>query len=86
MRLGSQPLNEVFSQVAVPVADLLTRGAFLGAWRLMAIDGFEWDMPDTKENAAVFGHAGSGGNRSAFPKARVVTISERETRLITQRS
>jgi hypothetical protein len=42
----------------------------------MAIDGFEWDIPDTKENAAVFGYAGSGGNRSAFPKARVVTISE----------
>jgi hypothetical protein len=51
-------------------------GAFLGSWRLMAIDGFEWDAPDTKQNAAVFGYAGSGGNRSAFPKARVVTISE----------
>jgi Insertion element 4 transposase N-terminal len=40
-RLGSEPLVELFSQVAVPVADLLTRGGFLGAWRLMAIDGFE---------------------------------------------
>ena len=75
-RLGSQPLAELFSQVAVPVADLLTQGAFLGVWRLMAIDGFEWDVPDTKANAAMFGYAGSGANRSAFPKVRLVTISE----------
>lgn len=26
-------------------------------WRLMAIHGFEWDAPDTKENAAAFGLA-----------------------------
>ena len=45
-------------EVAVPVADQLTRGAFLGAWRLMAIDGFEWDAPDTSENAAAFGFPG----------------------------
>jgi len=75
-RLGSQPLAELFSQVAVPVADLLTQGAFLGVWRLMAIDGFEWDVPDTKANAAMFGYAGSGANRPAFPKVRLVTISE----------
>lgn len=75
-RLGPEPVVEVFSQVAVPVADLLTQGAFLGAWRLMAIDGFEWDVPDTKQNAAVFGYAGSGESRSAFPKVRVVTVSE----------
>jgi hypothetical protein len=42
----------------------------------MAIDGFEWDAPDTPENAAAFGYAGSGESRSAFPKVRVVTISE----------
>ena len=41
--------------VSRPVADQLTRGAFLGPWRLMSIDGFEWDAPDTKENVAAFG-------------------------------
>jgi hypothetical protein len=75
-RLGSGPMAEVFEAVAVPVADLLTPGAWLGPWRLMAIDGFDWDVPDTGENAAEFGYAGSGENASAFPKARVVTISE----------
>jgi hypothetical protein len=44
------------ARVAVPVAGQLTRGAFLGAWRLMSIDGFEWDVPDTPGNAAAFGY------------------------------
>jgi hypothetical protein len=42
-RLGDEPLAEPFSRVTVPVAEELTQGAFLGSWRLMAIDGFEWN-------------------------------------------
>ena len=41
----------------------------------MAVDGFEWDAPDSRENAEAFGYAGperTGG----FPKVRVVTVSE----------
>jgi len=77
-RLGSEPLKELFAEVAVPVAEELTRGAFLGRWRLMAIDGFEWDCPDTKENAAAFGYSGvdAQDGRAAYPKVRVVTVSE----------
>jgi hypothetical protein len=74
-RLGFEPLAGIFAQVAVPVADLLTRGAFLGGWRVMAIDGCEWDAPDTPANAAAFGYPG-GGKEPAFPKVRVVAISE----------
>ncbi len=78
-RLGYEPLQELFGKVAQPAADLLTRGAFLGGRRLMAIDGFEWDAPDTPENAAEFGYAGKAAgdpDRPAFPKVRVVTVSE----------
>ena len=52
------------------------RGSFLRGWRLLAIDGFELDVPDTPANAAEFGYAGSGQNRSAFAKARVVALCE----------
>jgi hypothetical protein len=75
-RLGAEPLAGIFAQVAVPVADQLTRGAFLGPWRLMSIDGFEWDVPDTPGNASAFGYPAGGRERPAFPKVRVVTISE----------
>jgi Insertion element 4 transposase N-terminal len=74
-RLGPEPMAQVFSQVAEPVADLDTAGAFLGPWRLMSVDGMEWDVPDTPANRAAFGVRG-GGDRAAFPKARVVTVSE----------
>jgi hypothetical protein len=62
-RLGPEPLELLFGKVAVPVAGELTRGAFLRDWRLMAIDGFELDVPDTPANAAAFGYpAGAGAS------------------------
>jgi hypothetical protein len=70
MALASEAPNA--AQTALGTA----RGAFLREWRLLAIDGFEADVPDSDDNIAEFGYAGSGDNRSAFPKARVVAIAE----------
>lgn len=84
-RLGPQVLAEVFEAVAAPVAEPVApgpvgagpwRGAWLDRWRLLAIDGFDVDVPDTPVNADEFGYAGSGANRSAYPKARVVALAE----------
>jgi hypothetical protein len=75
-RLGAEPMQELFRQVAGPVADLDTGGAFLGRWRLMSIDGMEWDVPDTPANRAFFGSPAGGGGAAAYPRARVVTVSE----------
>jgi hypothetical protein len=75
-RLGPMVLAEVFEQVAGPVATRSMRGAWLRGWRLLAIDGFDVDLPDTDANVAEFGYAGSGESRSAFPKARVVALAE----------
>ena len=75
-RVGSQVMADVFEGVAQPVATRSTRGAWLRRWRLLAIDGFDVDVADTPENVAEFGYAGSGDNRSAFPKARVVALAE----------
>ncbi len=86
-RLGRLVMREVFERTcgpvagdAWPVAGLVAvgraRGSWLRRWRLLAIDGFEVDLPDTPENAGEFGYAGSGENRSAFCKARVVALAE----------
>jgi hypothetical protein len=75
-RLGPEPMAELFGQVAVPVAELDTAGAFLGAWRLMSLDGMEWDVPDTAANREAFGAKAGGDGVSAFPAVRVVTVSE----------
>ena len=73
---SAQVLRETFYRVAEPVATSETRGAWLRGWRLMAIDGFDLDLPDSAENAAEFGYAGNDQTRSAFPKARVVAVVE----------
>lgn len=86
-RLGRNVFPELFERCCGPVAGEAgltaeavalgtARGSFLRRWRLLAIDGFEIDVPDSTENAAEFGYAGSGDNRSAFPKARVVALAE----------
>jgi hypothetical protein len=86
-RLGRGVFRELFERCCGPVAGEAgltaqavalgtARGSFLRRWRLLAIDGFEVDVPDSKQNAAEFGYAGSGDNRSAFPKARVVALAE----------
>ncbi|SDL51177.1 Insertion element 4 transposase N-terminal [Nonomuraea maritima] len=46
-RLGTEVVREVFERVACPAATRATAGAWLGPWRLMAIDGFTLDLPDT---------------------------------------
>jgi Insertion element 4 transposase N-terminal len=86
-RLGRAVLPELFERTCGPVAGTpgptaavealgTARGSFLRRWRLLGIDGFDIDLPDSKANAAEFGYAGSGDNRSAFPKARVVALAE----------
>ena len=75
-RLGPEPLAGVFSRVAEPVAGLDTIGAFFGTWRLMSVDGMEWDVPDTEANRAAFGSRGGSEGPGAYPKIRVVTVSE----------
>ena len=75
-RLGPDVLRTVFEQVAVPVGQVDTHGVCLRRLRLMAVDGFEFDLPDAPANAKAFGYAGSGDSQSAFPKARVVALAE----------
>jgi len=75
-RLGPGVMPEVFEGIAEPVATADTRGAWLRGWRLLAIDGFDVDLPDSPGNLEEFGVAGSGANASALPKARVVALAE----------
>jgi hypothetical protein len=86
-RLGAAFMPELAARVFGPVAGEpgrlaavtaigRARRAFACGLRLVAIDGFELDAPDSEANATEFGYAGSGGNRSALPKVRVVTVTE----------
>jgi len=74
-RLGPEPMQELFERVAVPVAELGTKGAWLGSRRLMAVDGFVLDVPDTNSNVEEFGLQ-STEPRSSYPQARVLGLGE----------
>src|SRR5216110_3547887 len=65
-RLGPAVMADVFEGVAQAVGTADTRGAWLRRWRLLAIDGFDVDLPDSDANVEAFGYSGSADNRSAF--------------------
>jgi hypothetical protein len=75
-RLGADPLRLLFERVAVPVAGVGTKGAWLASRRLMAIDGFMLDVPDTPENEGEFGRLSNGAKQSALPQVLVVALGE----------
>jgi transposase IS4-like protein/DDE family transposase len=80
-RLGPEVMRELFERVAVPCALRSTEGAWLAGRRLMAVDGFGMEVPDSEENAAYFGYAGKKG-RSAFPFVRIAALAECGTHAI----
>lgn len=81
-RLEAAPLAALFDRVAVPMARPATVGAWFHGWRVMAVDGVMFDVPDTPENLAEFGKVGSGRNRSPYPQVRLVGLGECGTHAI----
>lgn len=75
-RLGVEPMRTLFERVAAPVAGRGTKGAWLRSRRLMAVDGFVLDVPDTPDNVAAFGLSQTAPSRSAYPQVRVVGLGE----------
>lgn len=82
-RLGAGPLRVLFEKTAVPVAGRGTKGAWLGSRRLMAVDGFMVDVPDTAENAAEFGRQSNGKKASALPQVLAVVLGECGSHAVT---
>jgi Insertion element 4 transposase N-terminal/Transposase DDE domain len=74
-RLGEAPVKLLFEKVAAPLAAPGAPGAWLGARRLMAIDGVKLDAPDTAANLAWLGRPG-GVTRRPFPQVQVLGLGE----------
>jgi hypothetical protein len=81
-RLGVAPLRALADEVVTLLADPDTPAAFYRGLRLMAIDGFVVDLPDTPDNARVFGRPKGGRTPGAFPQARVVGLCEVGTHVL----
>src|SRR5919199_6549016 len=76
-RLGLAPVRRLFEQTVRLLATPQTPGAFYKGWRLMALDGSVYNVPDSPANAAAFGRP-SGGHRGdgAFPQVRKLSLVE----------
>lgn len=81
-RLGPEPLKVLFERVCRPVAAPDTAGAWYRRWRLVAVDGTVFDVPDTGANSGFFGRPGSGRGqqRSAYPQVSCCAGGVRDTR------
>ena len=75
-RLGPRVMSQLFHRLVRPMATTETLGAFLNGLRIVVIDGTCFDMPDSNENAKVFGRPSSRpGTQAAFPKVRFLKHS-----------
>lgn len=78
-------MRQLFVRVCRPVAALDTQGAFYRDWRLTAIDGTTFDLPDTKVNVEAFGRpprSGRGEQDVGYPQLRMVGLVEGGTHAV----
>ena len=75
-RLGAAPLQALWEESAVLMAQEDQPGSFYCGLRLVSIDGSTLDVPDTRENLAHFGRQDSTRGQSAFPQMRFVSLCE----------
>lgn len=81
-RLGVAPVRALFQQLCVPLATPTTPGAFLGAFRLMALDQTVELAADTPANRAAFSKHHNQYGVSAFPLLLVSYLLECGTHAI----
>jgi Insertion element 4 transposase N-terminal/Transposase DDE domain len=78
-RLGLAPLRRLFALVVRLLATPQTPGAFYQGWRLMALDGSVYNVPDSPANAAAFGRPSGSRGDGAFPQVRKLSLVETGT-------
>src|SRR6266568_3184186 len=78
-RLGIAPLRLLYDAVVRLLALPSTAHAYYRDMRLMAMDGFVVDLPDTSDLARVFGRPQGGRTAGAFPQARILGLCETGT-------
>ncbi|MGW2859801.1 IS4 family transposase [Streptomyces sp. NPDC001205] len=76
LRLGEEVLETVFRQVAGSLATPETPGAWWRGLRLLALDGTQFDVPDSVSNGDTFDGPSTGGTPFGFPQVRAAVLAE----------
>ena len=75
-RLGVAPVRLLFERLAQPLAKPHAPGSFYKDWRLVAMDGSVYNVPDSAANASAFGYPKGGRGSGAFPQIRKLSLVE----------
>ncbi|MEU4507624.1 hypothetical protein [Streptomyces sp. NPDC024089] len=86
VRLGEEVLETAFRQVAGPLAVPETPGAWWRGLRLLALDGTQFDVPDSVGNGDTFDGPSTGGTPFGFPQVRAAVLAEIGTRAVLDAS
>jgi hypothetical protein len=78
-RLGVEPLKQLFTRVARPLAEPGTPGAWYRGRRLVSLDGTTIDLPDAPALEERFGRPAASRGASSFPQLRLLTLTETGT-------
>ena len=82
-KLGCAPLRALHEEACLPLAEEHRQPhAFYAGFRLVAIDGSHFEIPDEAANAAEFGYPGSRTGRAAYPQAQCAVLVECATHAI----
>jgi hypothetical protein len=75
-RIGVPIVASAYRKVVHCLCNSDTPGAFYAGRRLVAVDGFVLNLPDSDENRRAFGRPKNGTSYGAFPQARIVALCE----------
>ena len=80
--IGVGPLRRLAEAVIELLARPDTPRSHYAGLRLMAVDGFVIDVPDTPANERAFGRPQSGRSPGAFPQVRILSLCEVGTHVL----
>jgi hypothetical protein len=75
-RLGVPVMAAVYRSVVHCLCSSQTPEAYYAGRKLVAVDGFVLNLPDSDQNRRAFGRPKNGTSLGAFPQARIVSLCE----------
>lgn len=82
-KLGAEPFKLLFARTTVPAGTPVTPGVFHAGLRVVTVDGFTLDVPDTAANEGFFGRGGNGSrSQNPYPQLRALVLAESGTRVL----
>ena len=82
-RLGVAPMRLLFQHVVTPFGQPGMNSVYHRHWRVLALDGSVFEMPDTVANRSHFGAATNQHKAAAFPQLQLLAVCEVGTHVVT---